>query len=184
MKSQACGLKKASLIFILCVLCLSPYEDAAAQLASPAHGRTKVIGRQHPARLAGLAADGITVETRDIGQQVVRFTDIWRVRRALTSDEPSGACVIDFANNRLFVAASVADVTGMLGQHLQLVQFTSPGGDRIYLVANRVTDVYEAQPALHNPASKTVVGTRYGTQQIQEPIETVQQAIAAARITP
>ncbi len=142
----------------------------------------RVIGRRHPARLSGITDDGITVETQDSGPQIVRFADIWRIRKALANGEPSGASVIDFANTRLFVATSVTELTGTLGKHLQLVQFTSPGGDQIYLVASQVTNIYDADRALHNPASKTVISTRYGIQQLQEPKEAVQQSLAAARV--
>ena len=50
-----------------------------------------------------------------------------------------------------------------------MTKLTAPNGEVIYMVASKVTDISNALPGLHNPASKAVIGTRDGTQQVIEP---------------
>jgi hypothetical protein len=156
-------------------------EIALAQAGRAVSGPTTVIGRHDPAQLSGLEDGGVIVETKNRGREVVRFVEIWRIRRAFASDEPRGTTVIDFADNRLFVATTVPDLIALVSQKLPLIKLTAPSGETIYLAANKITDVFPSLPGVHNPDSRTVAGTRYGIQQVKEPIGTVQSIVAAAR---
>lgn len=151
--------------------------------AKPPHRPTIILGRKHPARFTGLADDGVQVDLRDGGKQVVEFSEIWRLRRAFVSDEPAGTSVIDFANNRLFVATPFPDLVASVGKKIALTKLTAPNGEIIYIAAAKVTDISGALPGLHNPSSKTVIGTRDGTQQVIEPIDAAKQIIAEAHVT-
>jgi hypothetical protein len=161
------------------------FAPSAFAQAAPraAHGPTNFLGRDHPGKVTGLAGEGIVVNLREGGTQVVQFGEIWRIRRAFASDEPTGTSVIDFANNRLFVAMPLADVIGGVGKKVPLTKLTAPNGDTIYMVANKVTDISRALPGLHNPASKAVIGTRDGAQQVVEPVDDAKRIIADARVT-
>ena len=145
------------------------------------HRPTIILGRRHPGRIAGIAADGVIVDLRDGGKQVVQFSEIWRIRRAFASDEPAGTAVVDFANNRLFVATPLANLIADIGKNIAVVQFTAPNGETIYMAANKITDIFNSLPGLHNPLSKTVIGTRDGTQQVLELADDVKRIVAAAR---
>ncbi len=147
------------------------------------HRPTIILGRKHPARFTGVADDGVAVDLRDGGKQVVQFGEMWRIRRAFASDEPANTTVIDFANNRLFVATPVASLIGNVGKKIRVVQFTAPNGENIYMAADKITDIFNALPGLHNPLSKTVIGTRDGTQQVLEPADDVKRIVAGARLT-
>jgi hypothetical protein len=179
-------------IRLLVVLALAPswalapaaVPSALAQTAMKAPSRRIIVlGRKHPAKVTRLDDEGVVVDLRDGGTQVVQFGEIWRIRRAFASDEPPGTSVIDFANNRLFVATPLAGLIENVGKKIPLTQLTAPNGEAIYLAANKVTDIYGALPGVHNPLSKTVIGTRDGTQQVLEPIDEAKRIIAAAHPT-
>lgn len=159
---------------------LSAFGQTAVQ-APPR--RIIVLGRKHPGKITGLEGAGIIVDLRNGGTQVVQFNEIWRIRAAYASDEPPGTTVIDFANNRLFVATPLGSLVSSIAQKIPLTQLTAPNGDPVYLVADKVTDVSRALPGLHNPLSKTVIGTRDGTQQVLESLDDAKRMIAAAHPT-
>jgi hypothetical protein len=129
-----------------------------------------------------LSNDGIVVNLRDGGTQVVQFGEIWRVRKAFASDEPAGTTVIDFANTRLFVATPLDALIADLSKKVPMTKLTAPNGEIIYMVASKVTDIYNALPGLHNPLSKAVVGTRDGTQQVLEAVDEAKRIIASAHV--
>jgi hypothetical protein len=158
-----------------------PAPAQAQVTLQPARRPTIILGRRHPGRIAGLAPDGVIVDLRDGGKQVVQFNEIWRVRRAFASDEPAGTSVIDFANNRLFVATPLPSLVADIGKSIAIVQFTAPNGEAIYMAANKISDIFNSLPGLHNPLSKTVIGTRDGTQQVIEPADDVKRIVAGAR---
>jgi hypothetical protein len=161
-------------------------EGVFAQSAPPrvVNGPKNFLGQRHPAKLTGLSEEGVGVNLKEGGVQVVQFEEIWRLRKAFASDEPQGASVIDFANNRLFVATPLDDLLASLGKKVAIAKFTAPNGDAIYMVASKVTDIARSLPGLHNPASKAVVGTRDGTQQVVEAIDDAKKLIAGAHVTP
>jgi hypothetical protein len=160
---------------------VTPVPAEAQVTLQPPRRPTIILGRRHPARIAGLAAEGVIVDLRDGGKQVVQFNEIWRVRRAFASDEPASTAVIDFANNRLFVATPVANLIADIGRNVAIVQLTAPNGETVYMAANKITDIFNSLPGLHNPLSKTVIGTRDGTQQVLEPADEVKRVVAGAR---
>jgi hypothetical protein len=112
----------------------------------------------------------------------VQFAEIWRIRKAFASDEPSGTTVIDYANNRLFVATPLDGLIADLGKKVPMTKLTAPNGEMIYMVASKVTDISNALPGLHNPASKAVVGTRDGTQQVLEAVDEAKKIISSAHV--
>jgi hypothetical protein len=160
-------------------------DGAAAQ--APAgrivNGPKNILGRNHPGRITQIEGEGLTVDLRDGGVQSVQFDQIWRIRRAFASDEPTGTSVIDFANNRLFVTTPLQTLVEELSKKVPITKLTAPNGDAIYMVASKVTDISNALPGLHNPLSKSVIGTRDGIQQVVEPADAARQIIAAAHVT-
>jgi hypothetical protein len=158
-----------------------PAPAEAQVTLQPPHRPTIILGRRHPGRIAGVAGDGVIVDLRDGGKQVVQFSEIWRIRRAFASDEPAGTAVIDFANNRLFVATPVANLIADIGKNVAVVQFTAPNGETVYMAANKITDIFNSLEGLHNPLSKTVIGTRDGAQQVLEAADDVKRIVASAR---
>ncbi len=162
----------------------SPVPASAQVTLRPPHRPLIILGRKHPGRITSLADDGIVVNLRDGGTQSVQFDEIWRIRRAFASDEPAGTTVVDFANNRLFVATPLAGLVSDAGKKIPLVQFTAPNGAAVYMAASKVTDISNALPGLHNPLSKTVVGTRDGTQQVTETAGDVKRIVEGAHTAP
>ena len=156
-------------------------EDQQAPNRPPT-GPKNFLGRAHPGKITGLSNEGIVVNLRDGGTQVVQFGEIWRLRKAYASDEPAGTTVIDFANTRLFVATQLDTLIDDLGKKVPMTKLTAPNGEIIYMVASKVTDIYNALPGLHNPASKAVVGTRDGTQQVLEAVDEAKKIIASAHV--
>ena len=157
-------------------------QGAQQAPARPPSGPKNFLGRTHPGKITGLSSDGIVVNLRDGGTQVVQFSEIWRVRKAFASDEPAGTTVIDFANTRLFVATPLDTLLEDLGKKVPMTKLTAPNGEMIYMVASKVTDIYNALPGLHNPLSKAVVGTRDGTQQVLEKVDEAKRIIAGAHV--
>ena len=159
----------------------SPALAQAAPVRPPT-GPKNFLGRSHPGKITGLSDDGIVVNLRDGGTQVVQFGEIWRIRKAFASDEPAGTTVVDYANNRLFVATPFDALIVDLGRKVALTKLTAPNGDMIYMVASKVTDISNALPGLHNPASKAVIGTRDGTQQVLEAVDDAKKIISSAHV--
>lgn len=145
-------------------------------------GPKNFLGRNHPGKITKLSDDGMVVNLRDGGSQVVQFGEVWRIRKAFASDEPSGTTVIDYANNRLFVATPLDGLILDLGKKVPMTKLTAPNGEMIYMVASKVTDISNALPGLHNPASKAVVGTRDGTQQVLEAVDEAKKIISSAHV--
>jgi len=175
----------AVLMALACMAGSSATGPASAQTAMP-NGRRPllVFGRSHPGHITGQSNDGLTVQLRDGGTQAIQFGEIWRIRRAYASDEPEGTAVIDFANNRIFVATPVASLVGDTNKRIRLVQFTAPNGEAVYMAADKVTDISNALPGLHNPLSKSVIGTRDGSQQVTETAATAKRIVAEAHTAP
>ncbi len=166
-----------------CIAWTSPpaQAQAPAQVTlQPPHRPTIILGRKHPGKIAQQDQDGLVVDLRNGTKQIVQYSEIWRVRRAFASDEPAGTTVIDFANNRLFVATPLAGLIGEAGKKIALVQFTAPNGETIYMAAGKVTDISNSLPGLHNPLSKTLIGTRDGTQQVTEAADDAKRIVAGA----
>jgi len=161
-----------------------PAPSHAQSAAQPTHAPRTILGRKHPGQITSLSDGGIVVNLKDGGTQVVQFGEIWRIRRAFASDEPRGTTVIDFADNRLFVATPLATLAGDAGKKIPLVQFTAPNGEIIYMAAKKVTDISDALPGLHNPLSKTVIGTRDGAQQVLEAADAAKRMVADAHTAP
>jgi hypothetical protein len=157
-------------------------QSAQQAPARPPTGPKNFLGRNHPGKITKLSDDGIVVNLKDGGTQVVQFREIWRIRKAFASDEPSGTTVIDYANNRLFVATPLDGLIGDLGKKVPMTKLTAPNGEMIYMVASKVTDISNALPGLHNPASKAVVGTRDGTQQVLEAVDEAKRIISSAHV--
>lgn len=160
----------------------TPPQGAQGAPNRPPTGPKNFLGRSHPGKITGLSNDGIVVNLRDGGTQVVQLGEIWRVRKAYASDEPAGTTVIDFANTRLFVATQLDTLIDDLSKKVPMTKLTAPNGEIIYMVASKVTDIYNALPGLHNPASKAVVGTRDGTQQVLEAVDEAKKIIASAHV--
>ncbi len=170
-----------------CAAFAQGWQPEAALAPAPrrlVNGPKNFFGQKHPGKITGLSDDGIAVNLREGGAQVVQFAEIWRLRRAFASDEPAGTTVIDFANNRLFVATPLADLVANLSKKVAITKLTAPNGETIYMVASKVTDIARSIPGLHNPASKAVVGTRDGTQQVLEAIDDAQRLVSEARVNP
>jgi hypothetical protein len=157
------------------------YAQASLQ---PTRSARIVLGRKHPGKVTGFSEEGVTVDLKEGGTQTVQFGEIWRIRRAFVSGEPAGTTVIDFADSRLFVATPVASLIGDVAKKVPLAQFTAPNGEIVYMAAGKVTDIAAALPGLHNPASKTVIGTRDGAQQITEPADAAKRIVAEAHTAP
>lgn len=128
--------------------------------------------------------DGIIVDLKDGGTQVIQFGEIWRIRRAFASDEPPSTTVVDFADNRLFVATPLANLVSDTGKKIPLVPFTAPNGEVVYMAAQKVTEISNSLPGLHNPLSKSVIGTRDGAQQVLEAADAARRMVADAHKAP
>ncbi len=124
----------------------------------------------------------IWVETLDGGKQTVQLNEIWRIRPSFASDEPPGATVIDYAQSRLYVADPIKVLVEKIGVQLPLAEFTSPGGQHIYLVAAKVTEVYRATGSNYHPNAKSIIGTRDGSQQVQETQDEAMRIIETAKL--
>ncbi|MFT4079052.1 hypothetical protein [Rhodomicrobium lacus] len=169
---------------LLAVAGTMPLSQAviAQGFGQPTRAPTNILGRNYPGKIVKIEVDSITVNLREGGPQTVPYSDIWRLRRSFASDEPNGSSIVDFGNNRIFIATPFDGLVAEVSKKLPLTKFTAPNGDTIYLVSNKVTDVSRAIPGLHNPASNTVIGMRNGSQQVLETIADTKKFIAAASV--
>jgi hypothetical protein len=162
----------------------SPAPAHAQNAFQPTRNPRIILGRRQPGQVTGLSDSGLVVDLKAGGTQVVQFGEIWRIRRAFASDEPPRTTVIDFADNRLFVATPLATVVDDAGKKIPLVAFTAPNGETVYMAAEKVTDISNSLPGLHNPLSKAVIGTRDGAQQVTEAADAAKRMVADAHAAP
>jgi hypothetical protein len=187
MRSAMLGRKLALLALLgICLaeaVAIFPWAAEAAA-GSVVNGSTNILSRGHLGRITQITSDGLTVNLRDGGTQVVEFNEIWRIRRAFAANEPPGTTVIDVAHNRLFVETRLSDVIANVSRGVPLTKLTAPNGEGIYLAAAKIIGVSNALPELHNPLCKTVIGTHHGVQQVLEPVDATRRIIAEAHVTP
>jgi hypothetical protein len=123
------------------------------------------------------AAENLTLQTLDGDTQQVNPDEIWRIRATFTSDEPSGAVVIDYAFERVYVKGGLASVVEKVGGVRPLKKFTLPGGRPVYIAAARVTGVTRAIPHQHHPNAHAIIVSREGQTQVQETREAISEAL-------
>ncbi len=102
------------------------------------------------------AAETLTFQTLDGDTQQVNPDEIWRIRATFTSDEPSGAVVIDYAFERVYVKGSLASVVC----HLRLSDKSAANPHRLDST-RRINDRSTISVAIKN--SSSVVLNRSGT---------------------
>ena len=51
--------------------------------SQPTRSPRVVLGKKHPGKVTGFSEEGVTVDLKDGGTQIVQFGEIWRIRRAL-----------------------------------------------------------------------------------------------------
>src|SRR5208282_2369840 len=100
------GVRGAAVLLALALICgaaasLPPVPAQAQSALQPTRTPRIILGRKHPGKITGVSNEGVAVDLKDGGTQVVQFGEIWRIRRAFVSGEPPGTTVIDFADNRL-----------------------------------------------------------------------------------
>jgi hypothetical protein len=135
---------------------------------------------EHPAAPAPQAAQ-LTFQTLDGDTQQVNSGEIWRIRASSTSEEPSGAIVIDYAFKRVYVKESLVDVVEMVGGVQPLMKFTLPGGEPVYIVATKVTGVTRAIPQLSHPNAHAIIVAREGQTQVRETREAINETLNQAQ---
>jgi hypothetical protein len=142
---------------------------AAAQQQSQqqpgATGSTEPIGAQ------------ISFHTMDNDLQQVSVQQIWRIRPALSSDEPRGSIVVYYGWSRLFVKDGLNDVVEKVNGHSSLVKLTSPGGAPVYIPREKVIGISRPLAYKHHQNTKAIVVAREGEQQVQETREAVTEAL-------
>ena len=128
---------------------------------------------------AAIAPQGtrLTFQTLDGDTQQVSLDEIWRIRATSTTDEPTGAIVIDYAFERVYVKESLASVVEKVGGVRPLKKFTLPAGKPVYIVAVKVTGVTRAIPHQHHPNAHAIIVSREGQTQVQETREAISEAL-------
>jgi hypothetical protein len=126
---------------------------------------------------AAAAQGQLTFQTLDGDTQQVNPDEIWRIRATSTIDEPSGAVVIDYGFERVYVKDSLASVVEKVGGVRPLKKFTLPAGRPVYIVAGRVTGITRAIPHQHHPNAHAIIVSREGQTQVQETPEAINSAL-------
>ena len=116
------------------------------------------------------AAENLTLQTLDGDTQQVNPDEIWRIRA-------SGAVVIDYAFERVYVKGSLASVVEKVGGVRPLKKFTLPGGRPVYIAAARVTGVTRAIPGQHHPKAHAIIVSREGQTQVRETPQAISEAL-------
>ncbi|MGB0086684.1 MAG: hypothetical protein WBP94_15105 [Rhodomicrobiaceae bacterium] len=120
----------------------------------------------------------ISFQTPDGDVEQVAVDQIWRIRAASTHGEPAGTTVIEYAYERIFVKDSVENVVSKVSEYRNVKKFTSPGGEPIYIVTDKITGILRPIPNEHHQNAKAIIVTREGQQQVQESRETIRGAFA------
>ena len=128
-------------------------------------------------KVAADPAGKISLHTLDGDVQQVNVDEIWRVRGPSGRDEPAGAVIVDYAFERLFVKGPLESVVHDIGNQRKIVKFTSPSGAPIYILPEKVIGISRALPYQHHANSKSIIIAREGQQQVQEPRDSVRDAL-------
>ncbi len=147
--------------FVLCCLMVWAGAASAVENQADAADRSAII----------------SFETLDGGVEQINLDQVWRIRASLTSDEPAGVTVIDYAFERLFVRDRLDTVIEKLRTQRNLKQFTLPSGDPVYIVPEKIVGIQRALRNQHHQNSKSILIAREGGQQVQESRETVREML-------
>jgi hypothetical protein len=141
-----------SLSLLICVLFgWTGAADAAEQQA-------KAVERNAPISFRTLDGDSLQVD----------LDQIWRIRAAITRDEPAGATVIDYAFERLFVGDPLETVVEKIREQRDIKQFTLPSGAPIFIFPEKIIGIKRSIPNQHHRNTRSILIAREGEQQVQE----------------
>jgi hypothetical protein len=159
MLTQRSLLTPSVFLVLACMGCLVHAEEAAT-----------VDSAQAPPNPFELQISGDELWFHTLGgKDYSVFRDaIWRIREACNPSEPPGTTIIDFAYVRLFASEPFDVVLNELRLTTSLIKLTAPNGVPVYLVADKIVEVYEPVPGLYHPETHSIVGSLEGRQQVQE----------------
>ena len=124
---------------------------------------------------------GISFPTLDGDVQQVELNEVWRIRGASGREEPSGAVIIDYAFERLFVKDTLDTVVGKVRDQRRIERFTLPGGAPVYIAADKVIGVMRAIPGQHHQNTRSIIIAREGQQQVRETRDAIRDLLQSAR---
>jgi hypothetical protein len=134
-------------------------------------------GQERPTPTATDPHAQLSFHTLDDDVQQVSVDQIWRIRAASTRDEPAGSIVVDYGWTRVFVKDSLENVVGKLRSYRDVIKFTSPSGEPIFIPRDKITGITRPIANQHHQKSKSIVVAREGQQQVQESRETIIDAM-------
>ena len=140
---------------------------SAAAVAAPNDGQEQAQERSQD------RPGQITFQTLDNDIQQVTATQIWRVRAATTRTEPTGAIVVDYGYDRIYVKDTLDAVVEKIRGQRELHQFTLPSGAPIYIAPDKITGVSRPIPQQHHQNTQSVIVAREGEQQVRESRQSV-----------
>lgn len=129
--------------------------------------------------LTGGAA--LNFKTDSGAEKRVLSSMIWRIRQTAAADEPETSWVIYHAGGRFYT--SDKNVLQRVKRHTRLDKFTAPNNQEIYIASGKIDSVLEAVKGKHHPNAKSLIMTKWGVQQVQEPTFAVNRIREMARST-
>jgi hypothetical protein len=124
---------------------------------------------------------GISFGTLDGDVQQVELNEVWRIRGASGREEPSGAVIIDYAFERLFVKDTLENVVGKVRDQRRIERFTLPGGAPVYIAPDKVIGVMRAIPGQHHENTRSIIIAREGQQQVRETRDAIRDLLQTGR---
>lgn len=110
----------------------------------------------------------IEVSMLDGSQRLVRSAKIVRLRPTFGDVEPEGATLIEVGTQRLFSSEPADAIAARLRGRLQLLQLTTPVGEPVWIDADKVIAIFDADPEQHHPDARSVVCLGDVEQQLAE----------------
>lgn len=112
--------------------------------------------------------------------KIVRSDKIWRIRKTVAEWEPQGAWIVYHAGGRFFASDKGGDLVRRVSRQVHLTTFTAPNGMPVYLAPDKIDRVLDAVKGKHHMKAKTLIVTRWGSQQVQEAGHAVNRIVELA----
>lgn len=119
--------------------------------------------------------------TKTNGEKKVLLSDkIWRIRKTASSTEPAKAWVIYHAGGKFYAKDENGKLMERVSNAVRLDEFTAPNGDPVFIAPSMVDRVLDAVGGKHHPKARSLIVTKWGSQQVQEAALTVNKRVKLA----
>lgn len=110
----------------------------------------------------------------------IRIDSIIRLRPTHGTTEPMDATMVEIAERTICSSEPAVVIVERIAHSTPMARLTTPVGVRVYISANKVTDIANADSMLHHESAQAVVTVAGQQQQVTETRDHAREVIQAA----